>query len=85
MSNDKLIDNAQPDFYCHTLARIDKLGPNRRLIFTVPRAEGEGYHDIVVKLILPAELMTTLAYMVAGADRESVSPELIAHQTGRSN
>jgi hypothetical protein len=74
-----------PEMYCHGIARIDKLGPNRRIVFTVPRVDGDGYQDVVVKLILPAELMMKLAYMVAGADHENVSPELIAHQTGRAN
>jgi hypothetical protein len=38
------------DTNCHQLARIDKLGPNRWLIFTVPCVEGSenGYHDAVV-------------------------------------
>jgi hypothetical protein len=47
MSNDKLIDNA-PDMYCHGIARIDKLGPNHRIVFTVPRVDGDGYQDVVV-------------------------------------
>jgi hypothetical protein len=29
--------------------------------------------------------MMKLAYLAAGADRESVSPELIAYETGRAN
>ena len=31
-----------------------------------------------MKLILPADLMVTLAYMAAGADAQSISPELLA-------
>jgi hypothetical protein len=84
MSNDKLIDNA-PDTYCHKLARIDELGPHRRLVFTIPDLHGDNYEAVTVKLIVPAEALMQIAYMAAGADRESVSPELIAHQTGRAN
>jgi hypothetical protein len=59
-------------------ASIDHLGPNRRLIFTVPSVEGGQYEQIVVKLILPADLMVTLAYMAVGAQPGLVSPELLA-------
>jgi hypothetical protein len=72
--------------YCHRLARIDTPGPNRRLVFTIPSIEGPaGYENVVVKLILPAELLTTLAYMAAGADRETISPELIALEPQTAN
>jgi len=61
------------------------LGPNRRIIFTIPSIDSAGYHSVVVKLILPAELMVTLAYMAAGADRATFSPELIALETRNAN
>jgi hypothetical protein len=64
---------------------LDALGPNRRLVFTVPSVDSPGYENVVVKLILPAEIMVTLAYMAAGADRETISPELIAHETRTAN
>jgi len=82
--NDRLIDQAC-DMYCHRLARIDHLGPNRRLIFTMPSVEGDRYQHVVVKLIIPADFMVTLAYMAAGADRDAISPDLIALETGRAN
>jgi hypothetical protein len=82
--SDHLIDQA-PDMYCHKLARIDHLGPNRRLIFTMPSVEGDRYQHVVIKLIIPAELMVTLAYMAAGADRATFSPELIALETRNAN
>jgi hypothetical protein len=59
-SSDRLIDNGV-ETYCHSLARIDSLGPNRRLVFTVPSVDSPGYQNVVVKLILPADLLTTLA------------------------
>jgi hypothetical protein len=74
--SDRLIDQAC-DMYCHGIARVDALGPNRRLIFTIPSLDSPGYQNVVVKLILPAELMTALAYMAIGAD-ENASRQLIA-------
>ena len=44
----------------------DKLGGNRRLIFTTPSSDGDGSKNIQVKLIVAAEYMTTLAYLIAG-------------------
>jgi hypothetical protein len=71
--------------YCHGLARIDTLGPNRRLVFTVPSLEGSRYQTVVVKLILPAELLMTLACMAAGTDRQRVSAELLSLETTTAN
>ena len=68
-----------------TPAKADTLGPNRRLVFTVPSVDSTEYPQVVVKLILPAELMVTLAYMAAGADRDTISPDLIALELGRAN
>jgi hypothetical protein len=50
------------DTFCEALARIDRVGPCRRLTFMV--------HDgnagvIVAKLILPAEALADLAQMIA--------------------
>jgi hypothetical protein len=42
------------------LARIDTPGANRRLVFTVPSVDSTGYQQVVVKLILPAELLAML-------------------------
>jgi hypothetical protein len=78
--SDRLIDQAH-DLYCHGIARIDTLGPNRRIIFTVPSVDGAGYQNVVVKLILPAELLGALAYLAIGADRNTVSPALIGLET----
>jgi hypothetical protein len=85
MSDDnRLLDQAR-DMYCHGIARIDTLGPNRRLVFTIPSVDAPGYQDVVVKLILPAELLVRLAYMAAGADRAAFSHELIALETHTAN
>ena len=81
---DHLMDQAC-DMYCHGIARIDVLGPNRRLVFTIPALEHPGYQNVVVKLIVPAELLATLACMAAGVDRGTISPALLALETGTAN
>jgi hypothetical protein len=85
MSDDNRLLDQACDMYCHGIARIDTLGPNRRLVFTVPSIDSPGYQNVVVKLILPADLMVKLAYMAAGADRAAFSPELIALETLTAN
>jgi hypothetical protein len=83
--NDRLIDQAC-DLYCHGIARIDTLGPNRRLVFTIPSIDSTGYQQVVVKLILPAELMTALACMAFGADASSAADrQLLALETHTAN
>ena len=83
---DLLIDQAC-DMYCHDLARIDVLGPCRRLVFTIPSLESPGYQSVVIKLILPAELMMTLGYLALGTKRPTATyaPELLALETERAN
>ena len=44
---DLLIDQAC-DMYCHGIARIDTLGPCRRLIFTIPDPVNPGYQNVVI-------------------------------------
>ena len=66
------------DIFCEKLERVDVIGPNRRLIFTVTSVEAPDCSNVACKLILPADFMVQLAYMVAGADRNLIAPELIA-------
>jgi hypothetical protein len=82
--SDHLIDNAC-DMYCHGIARIETLGPVRRIIFTVPDTASPGYQNVVIKLIMTAELLATLAYLAAGADRNAISPALLALETQTVN
>jgi hypothetical protein len=84
--SDFLIDQAC-DMYCHGIARIDVLGPNRRLVFTIPSLEQPGYQNVTIKLILPAELMVTLGYLALGTKRPTATyaPELLALDTERAN
>jgi hypothetical protein len=84
MTNEHLIDQTM-DLYCARLSRIDRLGPCCRLIFTVPTTDGTNYHNVVAKLVMPAEFMVTLAYMAAGARPGQVSPELLALETSVAN
>ena len=74
------------DIFCERLARIDAIGTNRRLIFTTSSlVDGPQYHNVAAKLILPADFMSMLAYMAAGADRKLISPELLALEPRNAN
>jgi hypothetical protein len=66
------------DIFCEKLERVDVVGPNRRLIFTVTSVEAPDCSNVACKLILPADFMAQLAYMAVGAGREKIAPELIA-------
>jgi hypothetical protein len=81
-----LIDQAV-DLYCQDIARIDTLGPNRRLIFTIPdvTSPSDDCQAVAVKLIMPAELLVRLAYMAAGTDESAASRQLLALETHRAN
>jgi len=81
---DLLIDQAC-DMYCHGIAKIETLGPCRRIVFTIPDAANPGYQNVVIKPILPAELMATLAYMAIGVDQGTISPALLALETDTAN
>jgi len=51
------------------LARIERIGSCRRLVFAISDRYGsERLHNVVAKLIVSAELMADLAQMIA-ADR----------------
>ncbi|WMT78868.1 hypothetical protein [Bradyrhizobium sp. Ash2021] len=61
---------ATADAFCTGLARIERLGSCRRLVFFVddPGAAGGAARAVVAKLVVPAETMADLAQMIA-ADR----------------
>jgi hypothetical protein len=74
--SDRLFDMEYPDTFVCELSRIDKLGNNRRLIFTVPSMEDGGYKNVVAKLIMPADL---IVYMLAGdGARSEVASSLLS-------
>jgi hypothetical protein len=76
MSEQRLSDNAVTVF-ASELTRIDRIGNNRRLVFTVPATEGDGWKDVQVKVIVPADMMVTLLYMIAG-DGEHAAESLLS-------
>jgi hypothetical protein len=59
-----------PDAFCEALARIERIGSCRRLVFTVTdhSAPGSLSRAVVAKLVVPAELMAEIAQMIV-ADR----------------
>jgi hypothetical protein len=62
--NDLIEMYGVPDTFCEGLARIDQIGPCRRLTFMVRDPAGHG-RQVVAKLILPAEAVAELAQMAA--------------------
>ena len=75
------------DYFVHAIARIDHLGPNRRLVFTMPSIDCPDAQTVVVKLVMSAELLATLSYLAAaaGAVPANVAPELLALETSTAN
>ena len=82
--SDYIQDNAC-DVHCHTLARIDVLGPCRAADIPDPSVERPNEQQVTIKLIMTAELLAQLSYMAAGADQNTVSPALLALETERAN
>lgn len=64
---------ATSDAFCDSLVRIERLGPCRRLVFAVTEysshREDGGVRSIVVKLVIPADLMAELAQAIVADDR----------------
>ena len=67
-----LIDQNYPDIFVCDLARVDRLGPNRRLIFASQNIDEEGHRSVVAKVIIPAQYLPTLVSLLA---REAYLPE----------
>jgi hypothetical protein len=67
MADDAFIDAfGVPEFFCEALARIDQVGSCRRLVFTIgERSQNGTQRAPVVKLVFPAEVMASLAQMIA--------------------
>ena len=59
---------ATPDAFCEVLARIERIGSCRRLVFAVSDRDNPSQRCVVAKLVFPAEVMADLAQMIA-ADR----------------
>ncbi|MBR1154874.1 hypothetical protein [Bradyrhizobium sp. JYMT SZCCT0428] len=71
---------ATPDAFCDSLVRIERLGPCRRLVFAVTQ---HGHRDdgairaVVVKLVIPADLMAELAQAIVADDRSEFGGPVI--------
>jgi hypothetical protein len=59
---------ATPDVFCEALARIERIGSCRRLVFVVSDRDNPAQHAVVAKLVIPAEMIADLAQKLA-ADR----------------
>lgn len=79
------LNDQAADYFVHGIARIEALGPNRRLVFTIPSIEHSDTQNVVVKLVMSAELLAQLSYMAAGAVPANISPELLALETTTAN
>jgi hypothetical protein len=55
-----------PEYFCETLARVDQVGPCRRLVFVIhERIGGRRTRMAVVKLVLPADALVEVAQKLA--------------------
>jgi hypothetical protein len=86
--NNICCDNSGPDVFVGELTRVDRMGTNRRLVFTMPDPMDPTCRAIVAKLIVPADYMVTLAYLIAGdGAKPGVADDLLAamEPTGAAN
>lgn len=60
------------------LARIDSLGANQRLIFSLPTIDGDGYSNVQIKLIVPSDYMVTLGALILGHARQGCEDNRLA-------
>ena len=53
----------------------------------MPEVANPGYQNVVIKLIMTAELLASLSHTAAGVDQHgtSISPALLALETERAN
>ena len=74
MSN--LIDTFNvPEFFAEALGRVERIGPNRRLVFTVtqPGHSGESERVAVVRLVIPADTAIYVAQMLLNDSPEPLA------------
>jgi hypothetical protein len=66
---------AAPEIFAEALARVERIGPNRRLVFiiTQPDRRGDKERVAVVRLILPAETLIYVAQMLLNDTPEPVA------------
>lgn len=70
-----------PEVFAEALARVERIGPNRRLVFTVtqPDRHGEKERIAVVKLVLPAETSIYVAAMLLNDTPEPLAFASLSH------
>jgi hypothetical protein len=67
------------DIFCEGLARIDQVGPCRRLIFMVRDTMNDGMKTITAKIVVPAEVMFEIAQMISADHPVSAALAAIPH------
>jgi hypothetical protein len=70
-----------PEVFVEALARVERIGPNRRLVFTVTQPDGAGGAErvAVVKVVLPAETSVYLAAMLLNDTPEPLAFASLSH------
>jgi hypothetical protein len=82
MPRDELIEpNGLIDVFCEGLARIDKIGSCRRLVFMVRDPTSPDFRLVTAKIVVPAEAMFDIAQMVAADRPLSAALAAIPHDT----
>jgi hypothetical protein len=65
------------EVFCEALARVERIGPNRRLVFTVTQPDhynhGSKERVAVIKLVLPAEASIFVAQMLLNDSPEPLA------------
>jgi hypothetical protein len=80
MASDALIEpNGLTDVFCEGLARIDKIGSCRRLVFMVRDTTSPEFRLVTAKIVVPAEAMFDIAQMVAADRPPSAALAAIPH------
>jgi hypothetical protein len=65
MSDDTYESYGVADIFCEGLARIERIGSCRRLVFVVSDRSNPSQRGVVAKLVFPAEVIADLAQMIA--------------------
>jgi hypothetical protein len=67
--------------FAEALARVERIGPCRRLVFTVTQPDGSGGAEgvAVVKLVVPAEVSLYLAQMLLNDTPEPLAFASLSH------
>jgi len=70
-----------PEVFAEALARVERIGPCRRLVFTVTQPDGSGAVErvAVMKLVLPAETSIYVAQMLLNDTPEPLAFASLSH------